>query len=103
MTEKTMNYTAEQTAEIVATYTAAPSVDTVNELAAKFGKTVRSIVAKLSAEKVYQAKAKKEGAKVVTKMDLIEKIANDLGVDKAKLESLEKATKEALQILANAA
>ncbi len=69
----------------------------MNELAAKFGKT---IVAKLSAEKVYQAKA---GVKVVTKLDLIEKIANDLGVDKAKLESLEKATKEALQILANAA
>ncbi len=43
-----MNYTA----EIVAAYVAVPTVDTVNELAAKF------IVAKLSAEKV---KAKKEG------------------------------------------
>jgi len=98
-----MNYTAEMTTEIVAAYTAEPVKATIEKLAEKYGKSVRSIVAKLSAEKVYQAKAKKEGVKAVTKLDLIEKIANDLGVDKAKLESLEKATKEALQLLADAA
>ena len=98
-----MNYTAEMTTEIVAAYTAKPVKATIEKLAEKYGKSVRSIVAKLSAEKVYQAKAKKEGVKAVTKLDLIEKIANDLGVDKAKLESLEKATKEALQLLADAA
>ena len=97
-----MNYTAEMTTEIVAAYTAEPVKATIEKLAEKYGKSVRSIVAKLSAEKVYQAKAKKEGVKAVTKLDLIEKIANDLGVDKAKLESLEKATKEALQLLADA-
>lgn len=100
-----MNYTAEMTAEIVATYTAEPVKATIEKLAEKYGKSVRSIVAKLSAEKVYKSEAKAEmtGNKVPTKLALIEKIASDLGVDKEKLASLEKATKEALQILANAA
>ena len=44
----TVNYTAEQTAKLVADYKAGV---TVEQLAQEMGKTVRSIVAKLSREK----------------------------------------------------
>lgn len=96
MTAKTVNYTAEQTAELVAAYQAGEAVEAI---ASKLGKSVRSIVAKLSREGVYKAKEAKAGEARVTKADLIAKIAEAKGVDVAKLESLEKATKEALEIL----
>ena len=53
MNAKTTNYTAEQTAAIVGEYTAGVSVE---ELADRMGKSVRSIVAKLSREGVYKKK-----------------------------------------------
>lgn len=96
MTAKTVNYTAEQTAELVAAYQAGEAVEAI---ASKLGKSVRSIVAKLSREGVYKTKEAKAGEARVTKADLIAKIAEAKGVDVAKLESLEKATKEALEIL----
>ena len=49
----TVNYTVEQTAEMVSTYVAKPEKATVEALALKMGKSVRSVVAKLSREKVY--------------------------------------------------
>jgi hypothetical protein len=96
-TEKIVNYTAEQVEAIVAGYKAG---ETIEALAAKVGKSVRSVVAKLSREGVYTPKAKAAGASKVTKADLIEKIAAKFGVEAVKLDSLEKATKEALEILA---
>jgi hypothetical protein len=92
---KAVNYTAEQVEVLVAGYKAGESVEV---LAAKIGKSVRSAVAKLSREGVYVAKAKATAS--VTKADLIEKIAAKFGVASEKLDSLEKATKEALEILA---
>ena len=53
MSTKPVTYTVEQTAELVAGYTGGTSVD---ELALKFGKSVRSVVAKLSREGVYVKK-----------------------------------------------
>ena len=47
---KTINYTPEQTAQIIADYQAGLSVEIIAD---NLGKTVRSIVAKLSREKVY--------------------------------------------------
>ena len=94
---KAVNYTAEQTEVLVGGYKAGESLEV---LAEKVGKSVRSVVAKLSREGVYTAKAKVAGAGKVTKADLIEKIAVKFGVDSEKLDSLEKATKEALEILA---
>ncbi|MBZ5782159.1 hypothetical protein, partial [Klebsiella aerogenes] len=47
---KNINYTPEQTAQIIADYQAGKSVETIAD---NLGKTVRSIVAKLSREKVY--------------------------------------------------
>lgn len=95
--EKIANYSAEQVEAIVAGYKAGEAVEV---LAVKVGKSVRSVVAKLSREGVYVAKAKAAGAGKVTKADLIEKIAAKFGVESEKLDSLEKATKEALEILA---
>jgi len=96
-TEKTVNYTADQTEALVEDFKAGT---TVEDLAVKFGKSVRSIVAKLSREGVYVAKAKTKAEGRVTKADLIEKIAEKFGVPSEKFESLEKATKEVLEILA---
>lgn len=99
MTSKTVNYTAEVTAEVVERYIAGEAVESI---AASVGKSVRSIVAKLSREGVYKTKAEKAKAESrVTKADLIAKIAEKRGVEAEKLESLEKATKEALEILAS--
>lgn len=95
-TEKIVNYTAAQTAEAVEAYLAGATVEAI---ATKLGKTVRSVVAKLSREKVYVAKAKVAGARV-TKADLVAKIAAKAGVEVTALASLEKATHEALELLA---
>ena len=65
-TSKSVNYTAEQTAQIVADYQAGVTTEAIAE---KLGKTVRSVVAKLSREGVYKAKTyvSKTGAPVVKK------------------------------------
>ena len=97
---KIVNYTPEQTRELVDAYVAMPTDETVAAYAAKFGKTVKSIVAKLATEKVYQSKAKAAAkVKARTKLDVIASIADILNVPKAKLASLEKATAEALNAL----
>ena len=93
----TVNYTPEQTVEMVAQYTQGVSVEFIAEMT---GKSVRSVIAKLSREGVYKAKAKATGSSVVRKAQLIDAIAARLGVPAEKLESLEKATKEALELLA---
>jgi 3-hydroxyacyl-CoA dehydrogenase len=98
---KVVNYTPEMTLAIVGAYTADPTKATVEALATKFGKTTRSIIAKLSREGVYQ-KAEyvtKAGAKPETKEAKVEKIAAILGVQSDKLGGLETATKLALDLV----
>jgi transposase-like protein len=98
MTEATKtNYTPEQTQALVAGYQAG---ETVEALATQLGKTTRSVVAKLSREGVYRAKTKTAGARV-TKAQLVAVIALKVGASEEVLESLEKATHEALELLAN--
>jgi hypothetical protein len=98
MTDKTVNYTDEQTADLVNRYKAG---ETVEALAEAMGKSVRSVVAKLSREKVYVAKTKAAGTGRVTKAQLINEISDECGVDNEVLMSLEKASVEALQIVRN--
>ncbi len=98
MNAKVQNYTQEQTEQIVAGYQAGESVEA---LAVAVGKSVRSVVAKLSREGVYTAKAKTAAEKRGTKADLVAKIAEKYGVEAEVLASLEKATKEALEVLAS--
>ena len=102
--EKMVNYSAEQTAEVVAQYKA--GVD-VKEIATAVGKSVRSVVAKLSREGVYVAKAKAQADARVTKEQLVNSIfmqvaASNSGVEREQLESLEKATHEALVLVLEA-
>ena len=99
MTAAQINYTDEQTVELVQAYQAGEAVEA---LAERFQKSVRSIVAKLSREGVYQPKAKAKGASRVTKAALIEQIEQALHLDPQSLQSLEKAQVEALRLLATA-
>lgn len=96
--EKTVNYTAEQTAELVQHYLTGTSVD---KLAEMLGKSVASVTAKLVREGVYVAKskAKAEGGRT-TKGTLIKELAGMLnGVTYEQLETLEKASRDALVLL----
>lgn len=99
MTAKTVNYTAEQTASMIADYQAGVSVE---KIASDLGKTVRSVVAKLSREKVYQAKTyvSKTGEKPVKKDVHADFIGEALGLTEADIESLTKANKTALAKIA---
>lgn len=99
MAEKTVNYTPEMTAKIVADYVANPSSDTVTALADTFGKSVRSIVAKLSREGVYQKKeyTSKTGDKVQKKDETADAIGAILRLSEPEIESLTKANKSALR------
>jgi len=96
MTAKTVNYTAEQTAKIVADYLAGV---TVEALAAELGKSARSVVAKLSREGVYKAKVykTKTGAAVVKKDAHADAIGAILQLSENEIESLTKANKTALE------
>lgn len=95
MTAKAVNYTPEQTAQVVADYTAGVTVETI---AQNLGKSVRSIVAKLSREKVYVAKTyvSKTGEKPVRKDAHADAIGAVLRLTEAETESLTKANKTAL-------
>ena len=101
-TEKIANYTVEQTAELLAAYNPNASETErkaiVDSFAVKFGKSARSIVAKLSREKVYVAKAyvTKTGEKSVKKDAHADAIGAILNMSENDIESLTKANKTAL-------
>jgi molybdopterin converting factor small subunit len=102
MTEKTVkvaNYSTEATASLVAGYAAGK---TVEALATELGKTVRSVIAKLSKEGVYKAKAKAEGKREMLKAEMVAEISKEIGVSEEVLESLEKATGPALMAVLKA-
>ena len=104
MAEKVLNYTPEQTQEMVAAYVANPTAETVAEFAEKFGKTVKSIVAKLAKEKVYIKKeyTTKTGEKPVKKDTHADAIGNILRLSDGETDSLTKANKPALIKIFNA-
>ena len=90
------NYTPEQTQLLVAGYQAG---ETVEQLAQTLGKTVRSVVAKLSREGVYQTKQRATGQHRVRKSELVDKLAQHCGVAPEVFESLEKANHDVLEAL----
>jgi hypothetical protein len=97
-TEKTVrpvNYTDEQTRDMIAEYLANV---TVENIAAKLGKSIRSVIAKLSREGVYVAKAyvSKTGEKPVKKDAHADAIGAVLKLTEPEIESLTKANKTAL-------
>ena len=96
MTTKAVNYTAEQTQKMVADYLAGVTAETIAE---SLGKTVRSVVAKLSREGVYKAKTytTKTGQPVVKKDAHADAIGAILKMSENEIESLTKANKTALE------
>jgi hypothetical protein len=100
MTAKNVNYTPEQTTSMVADYQAGL---TVEQIAQNLGKSVRSVVAKLSREKVYVAKTytSKTGEMVVKKDTVADYIGSALGLSESDTESLTKANKVALKAIAD--
>lgn len=101
MAADNVNYTDAMVDELVAAYTNTPTRETVEMFAEKFDKPVRSIIAKLSREGVYQpvARATKQGTPVIRKEELVAQIQANMGIE---VPSLTKATKGDLQILLQA-
>jgi hypothetical protein len=103
MAEKTVNYTPEQTATMLEAYAAGTTVEAIAE---SLGKTVRSVVAKLSREGVYRKKeyVSKTGERPVKKDATAEQIGALAGLSEGEVDSLTKANKTALiKILAKLA
>ena len=93
--QKVQNYTAEQTKQIVEMY---QQGSTVEQIAQMLEKSSRSIVAKLAREGVYKSKQKSTSVRV-KKAELVDQIASKLGCAPEVVDSLEKATHEALELL----
>lgn len=89
------NYTDEMVNTMTEQYQANPTRETVDALAREFGKTTRSIIAKLSREGVYvaQPRTTKTGEPIVSKNEIVNDIASLLQVEVDDIASLEKATK----------
>jgi molybdopterin converting factor small subunit len=96
---KVANYSEEQVAKIKEGYAAGVAIDVI---AAEVGKTVRSVIAKLSKEGVYKAKAKEAGKREMLKAEMVAEISKEIGVSEEVLESLEKATGPALMAVLKA-
>jgi len=97
---KSNNYPQDVIDTMVSSYEASPTRETVNSLASQFGKTERSVIAKLSALGVYVAQAKPtKRPPQVRKADLVADIEAKLGV---QFVSLNKAGFGDLQTLLDA-
>ena len=95
------NYTDEMVAQMTNDYTANPTRETVDALAKQFGKTTRSIIAKLSREGVYvaQPRTTKTGEPVVSKAQFVSAIEAHFDI---AMPTLVKSGKQDLQKLAEA-
>ena len=107
MTEKTVNYTDEMVARLHEVYDGEASeevrTEQVAQLSEELGKSLASIRAKLTREKVYVPKAKAPAGKAgVLKSALVSVIAGKLGVPEDTVGSLEKANKSVLVLIVKA-
>ena len=90
-----VNYTEAQVSQIVDMYT---NGDPVEEISVEVGKSVRSVIAKLSREGVYVKQERNTKPRAIRKSDIVAAITRKVGFE---LPSLVKATREDLVILAN--
>ena len=95
------NYTEEQVQYMVDKYTAEPNRETVDKLAEKLNKSIKSIIGKLSREGVYQKAIyrTKTGEIPMTKGEIIVKVAEILEAEYDRLAGLEKSPKQDLKYL----
>ena len=96
-----VNYTEEQVSYMKTVYIAFPERETVERLAQEFDKSVKSIIGKLSREGVYKKTEylTKTGEKPITKMQIVENLAEKLDLDITALAGLEKAPKDSAKNL----
>lgn len=100
MTAKTVAYTAEMVTRMTEAYVASPTAETVATLATEFGKTGKSIVAKLAQLGIYRKAEKAAGEKAgVSKAEMALAIAPG---DEALQNDLVKLTKASLVKIAAA-
>ncbi len=94
------NYTEEMVSTMTEQYNANPTRETVDVLATQFGKTTRSIIAKLSREGIYKAQPRttKTGEPVISKAQYVSAISTHFEVE---LPTLVKAGKQDLAKLAS--
>jgi len=99
-----MSYTEQITKELIEAYEDEPTRETVERLAETYGKSVKSIIGKLSREGVYRREVyrSKTGDLPVTKVEVVNSIADVLGIEPESLAGLEKAPKAALRNLEKA-
>ena len=97
---KAKNYSDEMVAEMHDLYSANPTRETVELIAETFGKSVRSVIAKLSREGIYisQPRVTKTGEPVVRKAELVAQIEAQFEIE---IPTLVKASKADLQTLIN--
>ena len=100
--KQAQNYTPEQTERLRTLYMQAPTDVTAQSLADELGKTKRSVIAKLTHEGVYVPKTKAKAEVMTLKADLVTEITDLVGIEGVSLESLEKATREALTAVRDA-
>jgi len=98
------NYTEEMTTTMVQTYLADPSPETVEFLANMMERSKKSIIGKLSREGVYRREVyvSKTGEAPITKVEIVNNIAEGLGIESSTLAGLEKSPKTALRNLEKA-
>jgi len=98
---KSMSYTEQITKELIEAYEDEPTRETVERLAETYGKSVKSIIGKLSREGVYRREVyrSKTGDLPVTKVELVADLAEALGLESWHLAGLEKAPKATLKKL----
>lgn len=96
-----VNYTEEQVAYMTKLYEENPTRETVENLAEEFGKSVKSIIGKLSREGVYKKTVykTKTGEDPITKKELVENLAKCLGISADLILGLEKSPKRDLKYL----
>jgi len=89
---KPPNYSDEQVTELRERYLKNPCRDTVNEIAADFGKRQRSVIAKLSREGIYVTppRTTKSGTPIVKKETLVERIEKRLEIEVPSLVKTNK-------------
>lgn len=95
-----MKYTQEQTDLLLHHHSLGESPE---DLGARFGVPKRSVIAKLSQLGVYHRKPylTKRGEVPCSKEELVVRLAELLGVELDRLESLEKCNKSVLMLLEN--
>jgi hypothetical protein len=94
-----VNYTDAQVERMKEVYNATPTPGAVETLAKEFGKTTRSIVAKLSRMEIYKKPVAlaKDGKPVQKKNDLADAIGKVLKMTEAEISGLAASPKTALQ------